>query len=177
VLGGNRDLIASVDIPKLIPAPEAPPERLETGTQNHEGIIGAAAAVDYLAELGDGAGRRERLVAAYALLHEQGTALLARMWNGLSAIPGVHMYGCQPGEARTPTVAFTVDGVVSDDVARALARKAVFVSNGDFYATTVIERLGHAVDGVVRAGCACYTTADEVDRLIAGVADIARGAG
>jgi cysteine desulfurase family protein (TIGR01976 family) len=177
VLWGKRDLIASVDIPKLIPAPEAPPERLETGTQNHEGIIGAAAAVDYLAELGDGAGRRERLVAAYALLHEQGTALLARMWNGLSAIPGVHMYGCQPGEARTPTVAFTVDGVVSDDVARALARKAVFVSNGDFYATTVIERLGHAVDGVVRAGCACYTTADEVDRLIAGVADIARGAG
>jgi cysteine desulfurase family protein (TIGR01976 family) len=177
VLWGKRDLIASVDIPKLIPAPEAPPERLETGTQNHEGIIGAAAAVDYLAELGDGAGRRERLVAAYALLHEQGTALLARMWNGLSAIPGVHMYGCQPGEARTPTVAFTVDGVVSDDVARALARKVVFVSNGDFYATTVIERLGHAVDGVVRAGCACYTTADEVDRLIAGVADIARGAG
>jgi len=177
VLWGKRDLIASVDIPKLIPAPEAPPERLETGTQNHEGIIGAAAAVDYLAELGDGAARRERLVAAYALLHEQASALLARMWNGLSAIPGVHMYGCQPGEARTPTVAFTVDGVVSDDVARSLARKAVFVSNGDFYATTVIERLGHAADGVVRAGCACYTTADEVDRLIAGVADIARGGG
>jgi cysteine desulfurase family protein (TIGR01976 family) len=174
VLWGRRDLIASVDVPKLIPAPEAPPERLETGTQNHEGIIGAAAAVDYLASLGDGASRRDRLISAYATLHEQGSELLARMWNGLSAIPGVRMYGRPPGHARTPTVSFTLDGVVSDDVARVLAKRAVFVSNGDFYATTVIERLGHSADGVVRAGCACYTTADEVDRLIEGVAELTR---
>jgi len=174
VLWGRNDLIASLDVPKLQPAPEAPPERLETGTQNHEGIIGAAAAVDYLASLGQGASRRDRLVSAFATLHEQGTALLARMWNGLSAIPGVRMYGCPPGSARTPTVAFTLDGMVSDDVARALARRGVFVSNGDFYATTVLERIGHADDGVVRAGCACYTTADEVDRLVAGVADLTR---
>jgi cysteine desulfurase family protein (TIGR01976 family) len=174
MLWGKRDLIASLDVPKLIPAPEAPPERLETGTQNHEGIVGAAAAVDYLASFGTGASRRDRLISAFAGLHEQGTALLERMWNGLSAIRGVRMYGCAPGKPRTPTVSFVVDGMVSDDVARGLARQAVFVSNGDFYATTVIERLGHAADGVVRAGCACYTTADEVDRLIEGVADIAR---
>ena len=175
MLWGQRDLLASLDVPKLVPAPDAPPERLETGTQNHEGIIGAAAAVDYLASLGVGASRRDRLASAFASLHEQGSALLTRMWNGLSAIPGVRMYGCPPGSPRTPTVVFTLDGIVSDDVARALAKRAVFVSNGDFYATTVIERLGHAADGVVRAGCACYTSADEVDRLIAGVAAIARG--
>ena len=174
MLWGKRDLIASMDIPKLIPAPEAPPERLETGTQNHEGIVGAAAAVDYLASFGKGASRRERLVSAFAALHEQGNALLSRMWSGLSSIPGVRMYGYAPGRPRTPTVSFVVDGMVSDDVARGLVRRAVFVSNGDFYATTVIERLGRAEDGVVRAGCACYTTADEVDRLIEGVADIAR---
>src|SRR4051812_18736502 len=173
VLWGRRDLIASLDIPKLAPAPEAPPERLETGTQNHEGIIGAAAAVDYLAGLAQGASRRERLVSSFATLHEQGTTLLARLWSGLSAVPGVRMYGCQPGSARTPTVAFTLDGVVSDDVARALARRSVFVSNGDFYATTVLERIGPADGGVARAGCAWYTPAEEVDRLIAGVADIA----
>jgi len=174
MLWGKRDLLASLDVPKLIPAPEAPPERLETGTQNHEGIVGAAAAVDYLASFGTGASRRDRLISAFGGLHEQGTALLARMWNGLSAIRGVRMYGCAPGKPRTPTVSFVVDGMVSDDVARGLSRQAVFVSNGDFYATTVIERLGHAADGVVRAGCACYTTADEVDRLIEGVAAIAR---
>jgi selenocysteine lyase/cysteine desulfurase len=174
MLWGRSDLLAQLDVPKLIPAPDAPPERLETGTQNHEGIVGAAAAVDYLASLGKGASRRERLVSAFATLHEQGGALLARMWDGLSLIRGVKMYGTPPGHPRTPTVSFVVDGMISDDVARGLARRAVFVSNGDFYATTVIERLGHAADGVVRAGAACYTTPEEVDRLVEGVAAIAR---
>jgi cysteine desulfurase family protein (TIGR01976 family) len=172
VLWGKHDLIATLDVPKLIPAPEAPPERLETGTQNHEGIVGAAAAVDYLASFGNGATRRERLVSSFEALHNAGTTLFARMWNGLSSIRGVRMYGLPPGSPRTPTVSFTVDGVVSDDVARALARRAVFVSNGDFYATTVIERLGHATDGVVRAGCACYTSPEEIDRLIEGVRSV-----
>jgi selenocysteine lyase/cysteine desulfurase len=72
-------------------------------------------------------------------------------------------------------MAFSVDGMHSDDVARALADRGVFASNGDFYATTVIERLGRAADGVVRAGCACYTTEDEVDRLVDGVREIATG--
>jgi selenocysteine lyase/cysteine desulfurase len=69
-----------------------------------------------------------------------------------------------------------VKGRSSFEVARLLADRAVFVSNGDFYATTAIARLGHAEDGVVRAGCACYTTAEEVDRLLEGVREAARGA-
>ena len=175
VLWGRAELMAMVDVPKLIPAPDTSPERLETGTQNHEGIVGAAAAVDYLASLGKGESRRERLVSAFATLHAQGTELLSRMWNGLASIPRVKLYGLPPGNPRTPTVAFNIEGVVSDDVARVLARRGVFVSNGDFYATTVIERLGHATDGVVRAGAACYTTVEEVDRLIEGVEAIATG--
>jgi cysteine desulfurase family protein (TIGR01976 family) len=174
VLWGKRDLMGSVDVPRLVPAPETSPERIETGTQNHEGIVGAAAAVDYLASFGKGSTRRERLTTGFATLHEQGMALLTRMWEGLSAIPGVRMYGRPPGHPRTPTVSLVIDGMKSDDIARALVRRAVFVSNGDFYATTVIERLGHADDGVVRAGAACYTTAEEVDRLIEAIASIAR---
>jgi cysteine desulfurase family protein (TIGR01976 family) len=175
VLWGKRDVVASLDVPKLIPAPDAPPERLETGTQNHEGIVGAAAAVDYLAAIGKGGARRERLTSAFAALHAQGTELLSRLWNGLAAISRVTMYGLPPGNPRTPTVAFNVEGVSSDDVARVLARRGVFVSNGDFYATTVIERLGHATDGVVRAGAACYSTVEEVDRLVEGVEAMVRG--
>jgi selenocysteine lyase/cysteine desulfurase len=72
-------------------------------------------------------------------------------------------------------VAFTVARHPSEDVAVALARRAVFVSNGDFYAATAVRRLGQSEHGVVRAGCACYTTADEVERLIAGVREIAQG--
>jgi cysteine desulfurase family protein (TIGR01976 family) len=174
VLWGRQALLEDLDLPKLEPAPENAPDRVETGTQNHEGIVGAAAAVDVLASLSEGKDRRSRLAASMAGLHARGQTLVERLWAGLGGIPGVTLYGPPPTEPRTPTVAFTVRGIVSEDVAKALAERAVFVSNGDFYATTVVRRLGHADDGVVRAGCACYTTADEVERLVAGIAEIAR---
>jgi cysteine desulfurase family protein (TIGR01976 family) len=174
VLWGRQALLEELDLPKLEPAPENAPDRLETGTQNHEGIVGAAAAVDFLASLAEGPDRRARLATAMAALHARSQELVERLWTGLRAIPGVTVYGPAPSEPRTPTVAFTVQGTVSEDVAKTLADRAVFVSSGDFYATTVVRRLGHAEDGVVRAGCACYTTLDEVNRLVSGVAELAR---
>jgi selenocysteine lyase/cysteine desulfurase len=108
-----------------------------------------------------------------AALHARGQELVEALWAGLLAIPGVTVYGPPPAKPRTPTVAFTLRGMASEDLARALAARAVFVSNGDFYATTAVRRLGHGEDGVVRAGCACYTTLDEVKRLIQGVTEIA----
>ncbi len=175
ILYGRHDVLASLDFPKLIPAPDTAPERAETGTQNHEGIAGASAAVDFLAALAPGgATRRERLSAALKQLHERGGALITQLWNGLSEI--VRLYGPPPGTARTPTIAFTVDGVPSTEVAKKLVERGVFVSHGDFYAMTVVERLGQTAHGLVRAGCACYTTSEEVDRLLTGVRMIVRGA-
>ena len=168
VMFARKAVLQSLDVPKLAPAPETVPERLETGTLNHEGIVGAAAAVEFLASLGTGPGRRSRLTRVFAELHARGQVLLERLWTGLEAIRGVRLYGVAPGSPRTPTVAFTVAGWTPDQVAEHLAQRAVFVSSGDFYATTVVERLG-LKDGLVRAGCACYTTEDEVDRLIEGV--------
>jgi selenocysteine lyase/cysteine desulfurase len=169
ILYGRRDLLDSLDFPKLIPAPESAPERAETGTQNHEGIAGAAAAVDFLASLAPGLTRRERLHAALRQLHERGDALITRLWNGLHEIEGVRRYGPPPATARTPTIAFTVNGVPSIEVAEKLAERGVFLSHGDFYAMTVVERLGQTPHGLVRAGCACYTTSEEIDRLLVGV--------
>ena len=169
ILYGRHDLLGSLDFPKLIPAPDSAPERAETGTQNHEGIAGAAAAVDFLVSLGAGSTRRKRLRAAFQQLHERGDALIKQLWSGLREKQRVRLYGPPPDTQRTPTIAFTVDGVSSIEVAKKLAARGVFVSHGDFYALTVIERLRQAPHGLVRAGCACYTTAEEVDRLLAGV--------
>lgn len=174
ILYGTSERILEVDVPRLEPAPDTAPERLETGTQNHEGIVGAAAAVDFLASLGAGETRRARLESAFEGLHARGTALVTSLWNGLTAIPGVRVFGPPPSAPRTPTISFVVAGRSSTDVARQLADRALYASNGDFYAATVIERIGMAPDGVVRAGCACYTTEDEVDRLISAVAEIAK---
>lgn len=176
VLAGRRAVLERLPVPKLAPAPEAPPgERFETGTQNHEGIAGTAAAVRFFESLAPGLTGRAALERVFEVLGQRSARLLARLWNGLAAIRGVRLYGPPPGEPRTPTVAFTVDGHPSAAVARALARRAVFVSHGDFYATTVVERLGLSTRGLVRAGCACYTTEDEVDRLIEAVAAVAAG--
>jgi len=170
VLYGKADRMAALDVPRLQPAPDTVPERMETGTQNHEGIVGAAAAVHFLASLGTGADERARLVHAMTALHTRGEQLFAQMWEGLGALPGVTRYGPPPGRPRTPTIGFTVDGITPEAATRLLAAQGVFVSHGDFYAATVVERLGLQPDGMIRAGCSCYTTAEEVERLIAGVA-------
>ncbi|MEP6618537.1 MAG: cysteine desulfurase-like protein [bacterium] len=173
VLYGRGDLVGRIDIPKLEPAPEEAPERLETGTQNHEGIVGAAAAVNYIASIGgEGGTRREQLGRAFSVLHHRGEALLQQLWTGLAAIDGVSLYGPPPGTARTPTVSFTLRGYSTDDVARHLVKRGVYASNGDFYAQTVAEVLARGADGFVRAGAACYTSAEEVARLIDGVASL-----
>ena len=172
ILYGRRDLLDLLDFPKLIPAPDSAPERAETGTQNHEGIAGAAAAVDFLASLAPGPALRGRLDAAFGQLHERGDALITQLWNGLEEIERVRLYGPLPGASRTPTIAFTVNDVPSIEVAKKLAERGIFLSHGDFYAMTVVERLGLAPDGLVRAGCACYTTTEEVDRLLTGVREL-----
>jgi cysteine desulfurase family protein (TIGR01976 family) len=174
VLWGRHDLLADLDVPKLQPAPDAAPERLETGTQNHEGIVGAAAAVDFLAGLVPGApSRRAALEIVFAELHERGRGLITRLYEGLEAIPGVTVYGPRPELPRTPTLSFSVRDRTSDEVARELVSQSLFLSNGDFYASTVVDRLGHREDGLVRAGCACYTTAEEVQRLVEAVQEVA----
>jgi cysteine desulfurase family protein (TIGR01976 family) len=175
ILYGKKDRLERLDFPRLDPAPQDAPERAETGTQNHEGIVGAAAAVNFLASFAPSTeNRRDALIAVYDALHSQGMMQVQKLWGGLSSIPGVILYGPKPGSwARTPTVSFTLRGTSTNDVARALAQRALFVSNGDFYAMTVIERIGQAADGVVRVGCSCYSTMEEIDRLLDAVRELA----
>jgi cysteine desulfurase family protein (TIGR01976 family) len=170
VLYCRRALLETLPFAKLQPAPNTAPERAETGTLNHEGIAGAGAAVDFLASLAPASGlRRERLQIAFEALHERGEALVQKLWSGLEALDRVKLYGPRPNEPRTSTVAFTVRGIPSSEVARRLSQRGLFLSHGDFYAKTVVERLGLDGEGLVRAGCACYTTEREVERLIDGV--------
>ncbi|HEY9013913.1 MAG TPA: aminotransferase class V-fold PLP-dependent enzyme, partial [Gemmatimonadales bacterium] len=173
VLYARAELLQELEVPKLAPAPESAPERIETGTLNHEGIVGAAAAVEYLASLSNGDETlRERLRRTFGELRARGQELLREMWDGLGEIAGVKRYGPSPGSPRTPTIAFTVSGQTADAVARSLGEQGVFVSSGDFYATTLVHRLG-ATSGLVRAGCACYTTREDVERLVQGVRALA----
>jgi cysteine desulfurase family protein (TIGR01976 family) len=175
VLYIEEGLGSEITPPRLPCAGAHMPERWETGTLNHEGIAGAAASVDFIAGLSKSEdGLPDRLRDAFEGLHARGSRLLSRLWVGLESIDGVDLYGPRPGSPRTPTVAFRLAGVPSALVAEHLAAEwGVFLSHGHFYATGVTEALGLEGEGLVRAGCACYTTVTEVERLLEGVEQLA----
>ena len=189
ILWGRAELLESLPAYKVRPAAD----RWETGTQNHEGIAGTLAAVEYLAHVGErfgaaeagaGAGttRRGWLVAGMRAIQNHEGRLSVRVLAGLSAIPGLAVHGladpARVGE-RTPTFAVTLAGWTPRGLAEALAAAGIYAWDGDFYATTLIEDLGlAAAGGVVRLGMAHYTTFDEVERLLATLAELAgRGPG
>jgi cysteine desulfurase family protein (TIGR01976 family) len=172
VLWGRRERIEALELPRVASAPDDSPARLETGTLSFEAIAGATAAVEFLAGLAGPArtegDRRDRLATAYASLHERGERLFHRLWTGIREA-GARTHGPPPGEPRTPTLGFAVEGADPSRATADLARQGVFITHGDFYATTVVRRLGYGDGGMLRAGCVAYTTEAEVDRLVEGV--------
>ncbi len=161
------DLAASLPADRVRPAEEEPAgHRFEAGTQSHEAIAGATAAIDYLRELGEG-----DLDRAFAQIEEHETSLTARFLSGLP--DGVTLYGIRTPEGRTPTFCFNVEGRPPREVAELLGEQDLYVWDGDYYALEPMRALGLEDGGAVRAGFLHYTTEDEVDRLLEALADLA----
>lgn len=174
VLWGRHDLMSGLDAVRIRPAPEETPGKWETGTQSFESLAGVAAAVDYLASLGDGGDRREELVSAMGRIAEYERSLSQRFIDGVARLEGVHIHGVATAEGRTPTFAVSVDGVPPDEVARRLGSAGIFVWDGHYYALEVMRSLGLLESGgLVRIGFVHYNTTDEVDRTLAELALIA----
>jgi cysteine desulfurase family protein (TIGR01976 family) len=169
----RRELFDRLDVYRLDPAPHYVPDKLETGTQNHEGIAGVNGAIDFIASLGDGASRRERLTSAMSAVEEYEADLAAKFRAGLRALPGVKLYAAPDGVRKTPTIAFRVEGYSTEDVCVRMLQHGFFIAAGDFYASTVAERLGiKDSGGFVRAGLAPYNTEDEVERFVEALGDL-----
>ena len=175
VMSGRADLLEQLRPDKLLPSSDAVPERFELGTLPYELLAGAGAAVDFLADLAPGqsagSSRRDRLEASFAALEEHEDALRVRCEEGLREIAGVQIWS--RAAYRTPTLLFTVDGVEPAAVHRHLAGMGVNAPASHFYAWDLSHRLGLGPSGGVRVGMAPYTTTDEVDRLLEGVAEVA----
>jgi cysteine desulfurase family protein (TIGR01976 family) len=170
----RRDLFERLEVQRLEPAPDYVPDKLETGTQNHEGIAGVKGALDFISSLGEGGSPREKFLDAMRTVEEHETRLADRFRAALGEIPGVKLYAAPDGVRKTPTVAFCLDGIGPREVCEHAARKGFFVAAGDFYASTLAERLGiRDRGGFVRAGLAPYNTEEEVEGFIETVQELA----
>lgn len=144
-------------------APTEPPRRFETGTVPIESLVGVAAAARYL--------MRDRAEERAAPDGDVFPPLLA----GLLDLPHVTVFGPRDLHARTPTVAFRVDGHSARDVALALADQEIAIWSGHHYALELMKAYGvWETGGVARAGVVRYTTEDDVSRLLDAVAGLKR---
>jgi cysteine desulfurase family protein (TIGR01976 family) len=161
----REDLARTLPADRVRPAAEQPPgHRFETGTQSFEAMAGTIAAIDYLAGLGDGETRPERLDRAFERIERHERELARRFLE--HQIDGHELYGPRGLDRRTPTFAFNIRDLPPRRVAEALAAEGIHVWDGDFYALAPIRALGLGERGVVRAGFLHYTTEEEVERLL-----------
>jgi len=181
------ELLETVWPDKLAPSSNAVPWRFERGTLPFADLAGMTAAVDHLAELAPGGSagasvsvgasaaartRRERVLASMTAVEAYESALFTRLLGGLAGLDRVILYG--KAARRAPTAFFDVAGMSPRAVAEHLAARGVNVWDGDNYAYELCTALGLEPDGAVRAGLVHYNDASDVDRLLDGLAEIAR---
>jgi cysteine desulfurase family protein (TIGR01976 family) len=170
----KRDLLEALSVYKVEPAPGYIPDKLETGTQNHEGIAGVKGAIDFIASLGRGVSRREKLISGMRAIEEYEADLAEKFRAALREIPGVKLYTAPDGVPKTPTLAFRLEGHTPKEFCEEMAEEGFFVADGHFYASTLAKKLGiHNRGGWIRAGLAPYNTEEEVEDFIESLARFA----
>jgi cysteine desulfurase family protein (TIGR01976 family) len=171
----RRDLFEKMGVYRLDPAPDHIPDKLETGTQNHEGIAGVKGALDFISSLGEGTSQREKLTSAMKAIEDHEAALAETFRASLRDLPGVKLYAAPDSIRKTPTIAFTVQGMTPEEVCLRMLEHGFFMAAGDFYASTLAEKLGiRDSGGFIRAGLAPYNTEDEVERFVEALERIIR---
>lgn len=158
-------LFEKLPVYKLKPAPQEIPDKLETGTQNHEAIAGLIGAIAFIESQGEGTTRRERIVSGMQHIEEHELQLGERIESFLRSIPEVNLYRAPAGTPKTPTFAFTLNQVNAREVTSWFAeRYNMCIADGHFYASTMADKLGvNPMGGWIRIGLAPYNTKEEVE--------------
>ena len=172
-IAAKPELLKTLNNDKLLPSTSESPERFEFGTLPYELMAGCTATIDYIANMVDGSGsRRQRIVNSMAAAEKYEEELFEYMESEIKALPGVTLYG--HAENRTPTLYFNLKGISGAEVHKHLAGLKVNAPASNFYALEVSRALGLGDTGAVRAGLAPYSTTEDVDRLIAGLRQLAK---
>ncbi|MFP6617912.1 MAG: cysteine desulfurase-like protein [Pirellulaceae bacterium] len=175
VCWGRRALLEELTAYKVKPADDQLPDKWMTGTQNHEGIAGGLAAVNYLADLGcqlkgeENLPRREALQVVFEAIETYENELVRQLLEGLKAIPQIKVWGIDDVDRlseRVPTVSLTHENLTSAELAERLGQDGIFSWHGNYYALEFTESLGLEPEGMLRIGLVHYNTTEEVTRLL-----------
>jgi len=172
-IAAKPELLKTLNNDKLLPSTSESPERFEFGTLPYEIMAGCTATIDYIANMMDGSGsRRQRIESSMAAAEKYEEELFEYMESEIKALPGVTLYG--HAKKRTPTLYFNLKGIAGAEVHKHLAGLKVNAPASNFYALEVSRALGLGDTGAVRAGLAPYSTQEDVDRLVAGLRQLAK---
>jgi len=134
------------------------PGKFEAGTPHIEGVIGLAAAIEYL----------EGIDRAGALAHEH--ALLLDATAKLSAVDGLRILGTAAEKASI--LSFVIDGIHPHDIGTFLDADGVAVRAGHHCTQPLLKRFG--LPATARASFAFYNDFEDVDRLVQAVVKMKR---
>lgn len=149
-----------------------------TGTQNHEGLAGVVAAIDYLADIGGASSsdRRARLRAALTAIAAYEGDLGRRLLDALAERSRFKVWGItDPARQarRVPTIALTMADRPALALAEHLAARGIYTWHGNLYALGLAERLGvEQRGGFLRLGLVHYNTVEEVERVVAALDEV-----
>lgn len=161
----KADLFEKLPVPKLQPAPTEIPYKLETGTQNHEGIAGLCGAISFIEQLGEGENAAERIRSGMERIEQHEEELISEMETFLKSIPEVELYRASEKVKKTPTFAFRIKGIHSREATKFFAEKYnLCIGDGHFYASTMAEIFPVMESGGwIRIGFAPYNTLGEIE--------------
>jgi len=175
ILYGRNEHLERLVPYKVQPSPDTSPDRWETGTQSFESLVAVTAAVDYIASLGTGSNRRDQLESAFSEIARHEDALSTRFLTRVAEIPGIRVFGPDAaGPQRVSTFAVDVAGKSARNVAEEMGRRGIYVWDGHYYAIGAMAQLGLLDSGgLVRIGFVHYTSAEEVDRALDALDELA----
>lgn len=168
ILYARMGLLDSLPTDRLRTQSQQAPHSIETGTLNHAAIAGVGAAIDFIADLGQGANLVSRLRSGMAAIQQHEQKLFHRLVSGLKDLKNVELFGpAYDVSPRCPTISFMVENQTAASVCQQLAAQGIFAWDGHFYAIRATEVLGKiAAGGFVRMGLAAYSNVEDVEQTL-----------
>ncbi len=174
LLYSKPGLLEKIQPERLVVQDQFAPFIIETGTLNHAACNGVAAAIDFIASIGDGKTYKEKLIDAYNILGKHEFKLASYLYSELKKLAKIDVIGTDfKSVKRTPTVSFVHDEFAANEVCQKLAQENICAWDGHFYALKAIQVLGlEEKGGVIRLGISAYNSLDEINRTVKAVSKI-----